>query len=528
MRLFRLSDLAAKTLIGVVLLSSFLFVCLSGFTIWRLQGKTLLAEREAARQAVQASQAGLEAGLWNYDMTILLGVMQGVVSAGGTVYAEVSDMRQIVMALPRVARDVPADADEAPLLESFWRNLYDTLWTAQPREWEVPLLAPDHSTRIGTLKLRESEDGVRDKTVAGISAEVRSLLTLVGLTSVVLFLVIHVLITGRLARLTREVNRLRRDRERSALRLETPGHWRDEIDQLAGVINQYHAERAAAEQALQADILMRQKVEQELRGYREHLEALVQERTTDLESANRRLQELDRLKSMFIASMSHELRTPLNAIIGFSGMLEQGLSGPLSEEQHSDVGRIYRAGTHLLDLITDVIDISKIEAGRVDVYASDIDPKALLDEAQAQVQPLLTGKPLTLRTVVPQVWPTLHSDRKRVLQCLLNLLSNAAKYSERGEIVVGFLDEGDSVLWSVQDTGIGIAPQDMERLFEAFERFDSHLRVKAGGTGLGLYLTRKIATEMLGGDVWAQSEPGRGSTFHLRMKKHLDLRRPVA
>ncbi|MBF0552009.1 MAG: PAS domain S-box protein, partial [Deltaproteobacteria bacterium] len=265
-------------------------------------------------------------------------------------------------------------------------------------------------------------------------------------------------------------------------------------------------------------ILQKRQAEEELVSYRDHLEDLVKLRTAELTQANIRLQELDRLKSMFIASMSHELRTPLNTIIGFTGMTLDGLSGPLNEEQEDNLGRVYRSSRHLLNLITDVIDISKIEAGRINIYPEQLMLDELVSEAVDAVQPQLKDKGLTLEVDAP-AGLTIITDRKRLLQCLLNFLSNAVKFTEAGKVAVSVREVNGQFEISVSDTGIGIAEQDLPRLFEAFERLDSHLRVKAGGTGLGLYLTKKLATEVLSGSVAVESTEGKGSTFRIRVPK---------
>ncbi|MBF0552011.1 MAG: PAS domain S-box protein, partial [Deltaproteobacteria bacterium] len=236
--------------------------------------------------------------------------------------------------------------------------------------------------------------------------------------------------------------------------------------------------------AMVRDITERKRAEEELIRYRDHLEDLVKLRTAELTQANIRLQELDRLKSMFIASMSHELRTPLNTIIGFTGMTLNGLSGPLNEEQEDNLRRVYRSSRHLLNLITDVIDISKIEAGRINIYPEQLMLADLVAEAVEAVQPQLREKGLTLEVEAP-AGLAIVTDRKRLLQCLLNFLSNAVKFTEAGQVAVSVREVNDQFEISVSDTGIGIAEQDLPRLFEAFERLDSHLRVKAGGTGLG-------------------------------------------
>jgi len=233
-----------------------------------------------------------------------------------------------------------------------------------------------------------------------------------------------------------------------------------------------------------------------------------------VERVNEQLKMMDKLKSMFIASMSHELRTPLNSIIGFSGLLLQGVSGELEEKQKDSIQRINRAGNHLLSLISDVIDISKIEAGRVEVFPEKFPLKDVVDEAIESIRPQADAKAMKVEVIADR-WVEMNTDRKRLLQCLLNYLSNAVKYSERGIITFSVLNKRNSIKISVADKGIGIAEKDMSRLFDAFERMDSHLRVKAGGTGLGLYLTKKITTELLQGTVSVESRLNEGSTFSL-------------
>jgi signal transduction histidine kinase len=255
-----------------------------------------------------------------------------------------------------------------------------------------------------------------------------------------------------------------------------------------------------------------------------NLESTVATRTSELTAANIKLKELDTLKSMFIASMSHELRTPLNSIIGFTGMTLQGLSGDLNEEQKDNLSRAYQSAKHLLSLITDVIDISKIEAGRIDTYPETIFLKTVVSEAIIAIEPQLKEKGLSLDVEVPSELQ-LNTDKKRLLQCIINLLSNGVKFTEKGGIRLTASERGADVDIVVTDTGIGIAENDLPKLFEAFERLDTHLRVKAGGTGLGLYLTRKIVTDLLQGNISIKSTFGQGSTFTLTVAKDLS---PVA
>jgi signal transduction histidine kinase len=268
------------------------------------------------------------------------------------------------------------------------------------------------------------------------------------------------------------------------------------------------------------DINERKRSEEALRRAYDELEIKVDERTRELVLANEKLKELDRLKSMFIASVSHELRTPLNSIIGFSSMMMQGAFGELNTKYVDYVTRINQSGRHLLALITDIIDLSKIESGRIDILVSDFLLDELISEAVEAIRPQVDSNNLTIEVNSPR-YVYLHTDRRRLLQCLLNFLSNAVKYSEHGGISVVVEAKPEAIKISVKDTGIGIKQDDMPKLFEAFERIDSHLRVKAGGTGLGLYLTRKIATELLNGEVGVESNPGGGSIFWIDFPRTL-------
>lgn len=253
------------------------------------------------------------------------------------------------------------------------------------------------------------------------------------------------------------------------------------------------------------------------------LEDKVDERTHELQEANQKLQELDKLKSMFIASMSHELRTPLNSIIGFAGVLLQGLSGPLNEKQIDQLHRVKSAGMHLLSLISDVIDISKVEAGRVTPFPEYFFLDELLKEAFNEIEIIAKQKELKLEIErIPVI--EMFTDKKRLYQCILNYLSNAIKFTEKGKVVLGAGQEGDRIRIWVKDTGIGIAEKDKPRLFEAFERLETHLRVLPGGTGLGLYLTRKITETLLQGSVWLETKEGEGSVFGLLLPQKISIK----
>lgn len=243
------------------------------------------------------------------------------------------------------------------------------------------------------------------------------------------------------------------------------------------------------------------------------LERRVAERTASLEVAMERAQEADRIKSAFLASMSHELRTPLNSIIGFTGILLQGLAGPLNEEQHKQMGMVQNSARHLLHLINDVLDISKIEAGQLELSSERFNLAESLTKAIQIVTPLAEKKGLKLVSdVAPEVGGIV-SDRRRVEQVLINLINNAVKFTEEGEVRVESKTEGTHIVTSIQDTGIGINQEDMNTLFEAFRQIDTGVARRYEGTGLGLSICKRLI-EKLGGRIWAKSEgDGKGSTF---------------
>jgi len=265
-------------------------------------------------------------------------------------------------------------------------------------------------------------------------------------------------------------------------------------------------------QAFNEMVEKRQRAEEELRKHREHLEELVEERTAELEIAKEQAQEADRLKSAFLATMSHELRTPLNSIIGFTGIILRGLVGPLNDEQAKQLGMVQGSAHHLLTLINDVLDISKIEAGQVEIVTEPFDARAAIEKVVRTVTPLAEKKGLALVAEVAPEVDQITSDRRRVEQILINLVNNAIKFTEHGEVRVECQVSDRRLVTRVVDTGIGIKPEDMGKLFEAFRQVETGLARRREGTGLGLSICQKLV-EMLGGEIWAESEWGVGSTF---------------
>jgi signal transduction histidine kinase/DNA-binding response OmpR family regulator len=225
------------------------------------------------------------------------------------------------------------------------------------------------------------------------------------------------------------------------------------------------------------------------------------------------LQQANELKTRFLSNMSHEFRTPLNSILSLSRLLLSGMDGNLNEEQEKQVVFIQKAADGLSDLVNDLLDLAKVEAGKIEVRPSSFEVSDLFGTLRGMLRPLLLqGASVALIVEEPDCLPPMYSDEGKVAQILRNFVSNALKFTERGEIRVTAVQTGSNVTFSVSDTGIGITATDQERIFEDFVQIESRLQKQVKGTGLGLPLSRKLA-ELLGGSISVASEPGRGSTF---------------
>jgi signal transduction histidine kinase len=297
------------------------------------------------------------------------------------------------------------------------------------------------------------------------------------------------------------------------------------FEAIAGKVLSEHGELVGVVTILhdRAEALEKERLYEQLKRASDELEEKVRQATAELVRQNEllrrqhiQLEQASALKSQFLANMSHEFRTPLNAILGYTSMLLQGIAGELSTQQKRNLGRIDSNSKHLLSLINDILDISRIEAGKMPLHATEFLVPDLIAEVMAELDPIIVRSKLKVTTDLDSDAKMLHSDRQKVKQIVLNLLSNALKFTPEGSIVVtGRLRRGDRTMAiAVKDTGIGIAPEDQSTIFEDFRQADSSPTREYGGAGLGLSICRRLAS-MLGGRITVESKLGAGSTFTL-------------
>ena len=233
---------------------------------------------------------------------------------------------------------------------------------------------------------------------------------------------------------------------------------------------------------------------------------------TEIDEKSRQLEIASQHKSQFLANMSHELRTPLNAILGYTELILDNIYGETPDKMREVLERLQANGKHLLGLINDVLDLSKIEAGQLTLDLADYSLKDVVHTVFTAVESLATGKKLALTTVVASNLPIGHGDERRLAQVLLNLVGNAIKFTDKGEVAIEATTSDGSFTVAVRDTGPGIAPSDQDKIFEEFQQADNSATKRKGGTGLGLSIAKRIIA-MHGGRIWVESDVGKGSTF---------------
>jgi len=298
------------------------------------------------------------------------------------------------------------------------------------------------------------------------------------------------------------------------------------VEAIAGKILSEHGELTAVVTILhdRREAIEKARLYEQLKEASDELERKIQAATADIAQQNEllrrqaiELEQASQLKSQFLANMSHEFRTPLNAMLGYTSMLLQGVAGDVAQPVRRQLGRIESNGRHLLTIINEILDISRIEAGRMPLQLSTFKVPDLVTEVRAELEPIILRSKLAVNVHIDKSVPSLRSDRQKVKQILLNLLSNALKFTHHGSITISARVGRDRlVALSVADTGIGIAAADHERIFEDFRQLDNSPTRAYGGTGLGLSICRRLA-QMLDGKLTVQSQVGRGSIFTLHL-----------
>jgi signal transduction histidine kinase len=299
------------------------------------------------------------------------------------------------------------------------------------------------------------------------------------------------------------------------------------VEAIAGKILSDHGELTAVVTILhdRREAIEKATLYEQLKQASDELERKIQAATGDIAQQNEllrrqaiELEQASQLKSQFLANMSHEFRTPLNAMLGYTSMLLQGVAGPLQPAARRQLGRVESNGRHLLTIINEILDISRIEAGRMPLQISTFRIPDLVAEVKSELEPIIVRSRLTVTLDLPKDLRPLSSDRQKVKQILLNLLSNALKFTHDGTVTISARRHPleRSVTLSVADTGIGIASADQQKIFEDFRQLDNSPTRAYGGTGLGLSICRRLA-QMLGGRIAVQSQVGKGSTFTLTL-----------
>jgi signal transduction histidine kinase len=374
-------------------------------------------------------------------------------------------------------------------------------------DWQADQMMAGRSVMVGNQTVGAVSVGLSTAPLQAKVSELTGRAILIAVVMIALGILSVFLLTRRITGPLEELTTAARTLSEGTLTVRVPQRSEDEVGTLARVFNQM------------ADVLQRR--ETDLRELNESLEQQVQARTAELTKQNeelrlarQRAEEATQLKSQFLASVSHELRTPLNAIMGFSQLLMMGSGGDLNEKQHNNIERIFNSGQDLLGLINDLLDLSKIEAGRTELINKPFEVKSWTEAIVKQLEGLAKTKGLEFVCEIdPEMPPSVIGDVDRLRQIAVNLIGNAIKFTEKGTINFS-VSKQSAELWAitVSDTGIGIPSHAQEFIFEEFRQVDGTTQREYTGTGLGLAIVRSLVV-LMGGTVRVQSKVGQGSTF---------------
>lgn len=373
---------------------------------------------------------------------------------------------------------------------------------------------------IGTKKVGLTRVGISTEQMEQKIAAVRrngiSMTILAILTGSAVAVIIALKVTKGLAGLGRVAGEM----SRGNLNERAQADSYRELNELAHAFNQMSDAIQTREEEIQQSYEELEYAHEELQTSNEELQSAHEELESSNEEllhANERVMESDRLKSEFLANMSHELRTPLNSIIAVSGILLARMDGDLTEEQEKQVKMVQRGGRNLLELINDILDLSKIESGKMEIFAEEFCINEVVDDLVAMMTPLADEKRLKLSFSKAQESLLVRSDRNKVKQVISNLLSNGVKFTPRdGAVSIDIKRSDGSLLLRVSDTGIGIAKDNLDSIFDEFRQVDGSCTREYGGTGLGLAISSRLI-KLLGGEIWVESEIGKGSVFTISL-----------
>ncbi len=469
-----------------------------GFLLYDLLEYRRGMRQDLLREA-QIVGATSTAALVFSDEKAALEILQGLRRRRTIIAASIYDAQDtLLVAYP--AERIPTQLNEA-------RGLSESRSGLIRVEWPTYL----DRQKIGTIVIESDDRDFRKRALSYV-------FIVIGLTvlssSFAFFLSskLRKLITNPIVDLKEAMEDVSTKRDYS---LRVPKKSSDEIGELIDGFNSMIGEIDRAEQELRTlNDNLEERVAERSQAAEERAEALI-ESEKRLRHAKELAEQASQTKSAFLANMSHELRTPLNAIIGYSEMLEEELAETGAKEHLKDVSKINAAGRHLLSVISDILDLSKIEAGRVQVDPEYFDLRTLMEQVAATVEPIAAKKSNRLTISVSEKIP-MYSDQTKIRQVLMNLLSNACKFTEFGTVSLSARRESAWVTVEVRDTGIGIKPESIDRIFEPFAQAEASTARKYGGTGLGLPISLKFC-QLLGGNLTAEKGSGKGTTFTMRI-----------
>jgi signal transduction histidine kinase len=498
---------------------TFLFlVCLMVAAFLLLALNVLQSEEQRAFEARAASTAALLAAnirnisasdiLFSATTFLLKNVRQQpqvryayLYDYGGTILADGTETNSLFNTVPADPIHEKAIRAERTLIQYRGRNFLapqNLLDVAQP------ILLPSGEL-IGGVRIGFDPAPAQQRIL-----QARKDIVLVGVAFALVGAALSAVISRHLVRPIHDLARGAESVASGDLDVTIPVRSRDELGGLAVAFNSMAASLRENKAALQR--------------YAEGLESTIEARTQELRSINQRLEEASRHKSQFLANMSHELRTPLNAIIGYTSLILSNIYGEIPDKVREPLDRVRLSSRHLLGLINDVLDLAKIEAGRLTLSIADFSIKQVVQSVMTAMEPLAAEKKLPLKASVPAELPAARGDARRINQVLLNLVANAIKFTDAGEVAVRVsLAEGEFLL-SVTDTGPGIAEAEQDKIFEEFQQAGNSNAPLKGGTGLGLSIALKIV-EAHGGRMGVESAPGKGSTFWFTLPMRAE--RPV-